>query len=395
MLTELSKINAPSCTLSEFNYFFNKAINQYINKVSSGYDINQQSADDLRVLKSTAIIDAKKAFGANGVYKNDIVLKDMPTSYLGKYYNSMNSLYGATYEVNLPDDYLHLLNCICVYRVNKDYDCYDGGSYVFFPAKRLTADAWSTVVTDWYNRPEPERPYYYIHNVNVNQKNEPYNPHNYATGEGTDMNGEYGVLTQDEMIPTQDLLNWGIPAQVLSGADDVNIYFYIDSSNNLHKVAYEVDTIAASATQNFMTKNGETAYNHFYQNSNFNRTITIGNREVSVVQKEGAVRYGNPSKVRMEIRYGQDDSIFELVQVHIDYVKVPQFIRLTQEQMQLTEDTSQIMEFPDGVCQEIINELVHIVMENTMDPRLQTHPVITQSIASPTQQQTTQSAAQA
>jgi hypothetical protein len=44
------------------------------------------------------------------------------------------------------------------------------------------------------------------------------------------------------------------------------------------------------------------------------------------------------------------------------------------------------MEFPDYVCQEIINELVHLVMENTADPRLQTHIPVTQSIVNPTQQ---------
>jgi hypothetical protein len=63
--------------------------------------------------------------------------------------------------------------------------------------------------------------------------------------------------------------------------------------------------------------------------------------------------------------------------VYIDYIKAPQFIRLTQEQLDLTEDTSQMMEFPDYVCQEIINELVHLVMENASDQRLQTHPVVT------------------
>jgi len=36
----------------------------------------------------------------------------------------------------------------------------------------------------------------------------------------------------------------------------------------------------------------------------------------------------------------------------------------------LTEDTSQIMEFPDYVNQEIINELVHLVMVHSNDPRL-------------------------
>jgi hypothetical protein len=54
---------------------------------------------------------------------------------------------------------------------------------------------------------------------------------------------------------------------------------------------------------------------------------------------------------------------------------------LTQEQVNLTEDTSQVMEFPDYVCQEIINELTTLVMENTADPRLQTNIPINQSIA--------------
>ena len=65
--------------------------------------------------------------------------------------------------------------------------------------------------------------------------------------------------------------------------------------------------------------------------------------------------------------------MFQLVEVQVDYVKCPQFIRLTQEQIDLTEDTSQIMEFPDYVNQEIINELVNLVMERTSDPRLGNH----------------------
>ena len=76
-----------------------------------------------------------------------------------------------------------------------------------------------------------------------------------------------------------------------------------------------------------------------------------------------------------------------LAKVAVDYIKAPQFIRLTQEQMDLTEDTSQIMEFPDYVCQEIINELVHLVMEHDGDPRLQSNIPMSQSIAQPAQQQ--------
>jgi hypothetical protein len=42
----------------------------------------------------------------------------------------------------------------------------------------------------------------------------------------------------------------------------------------------------------------------------------------------------------MEIRYGKDDSVFEPVLVRVDYLKTPQYIRLTQEQLDSTIDTS-------------------------------------------------------
>ena len=106
-----------------------------------------------------------------------------------------------------------------------------------------------------------------------------------------------------------------------------------------------------------------------------------------MVEREAGVRFGNQSQVRIEVRTGKDTSIFELKELYIDYIKAPQHIRLTQEQIDLTEDTSQMMEFPDYVCQEIINELTHLIMENSSDPRLQSHMPITMSIANPAAQQ--------
>ena len=50
---------------------------------------------------------------------------------------------GATYEVDLPDDYLHILNCICIYKVNKTYKCYNKDDTWRCAATRLTADAYS------------------------------------------------------------------------------------------------------------------------------------------------------------------------------------------------------------------------------------------------------------
>ena len=366
-LIELSKTQAPSLKLYEFNYLFNKAINQYINKVYNVYDINQQTTDDLRVLKATAFLtphkvelnktntdsaiqnisavtgnqDQAKVGEGDSTYK---AYDGQATSYLSKAHRSIQSLHGATYEVFLPIDYLHMLNCVCIYYVAKTKDCWDAGSYIEIPATRLTADSWSSIITDIYNRPSPMKPYYYIHNLNQSQTI-PTDP-----------------IVEDTTVPTN--------------------YKGTDIANEYEVTTYDGEVAIGGS-------NGK-------KGSNFQRTfkLDIGkgsdNPVVSLVEKPIAARIGNTSNVRCEIRYGKDDSLFQLAEVQVDYVKCPQFIRLTQEQIDLTEDTSQIMEFPDYVNQEIINELVHLVMERINDPRLSNNMQMTQSIARPTGQQAAQ-----
>lgn len=360
MLTELSKVNAPSMLLQDFNYFFNKAINQYINKRYNIYDISQQTTDDLRVLKATTVL------------KPEPISKTISGVDVSEWKAGKASLFGATYEVYLPLDYLHMLNCICVYKLNKRFKCYNEGDYVQFAAKRLTADSWSIVVNDYYNRPLPERPYYYIHNVN-----------------------------QSVDLPTNPVEDVSILTRTLKGTDSAKDYTnskiyvrkYKESQEGEEQEVtnledqYELQTFKEKHPTWIVT---ETAVVTEGQ-SNLPRTISLKNiQNKSIVEKESGVRYGNPSSVRCEIRYGHDSSVFELQSVVIDYIKAPQTIRLTQEQVDLTEDTSQIMEFPDYVCQEIINELTMLVMENTADPRLQTNTIVTQSIANPAQQQAPQ-----
>lgn len=362
-LIELSKIQAPALKLYEFNYLFNKAINQYINKVYNTYDINQQATDDLRVLKSTAYLKPHKygitssnetkpynnytSGGSNPEYNGKSPSADTQyataSSYLSSAHSQIQSLNGATYEVFMPIDYLHMLNCVCIYYVAKQKDCWDAGSYIQIPATRLTADSWSQIVTDIYNRPSPMRPYYYIHN-------------------------QASSIT----IPTDPVTGNGTPSDTNPAGytgTDMPIGGYKVTSDNGPVATNTSDGAGSNFQRTFKLKNGEVS------------------KDISLVEKPTAVRVANPSNVRCEIRYGKDDSLFQLVEVQIDYVKSPQFIRLTQEQIDLTEDTSQIMEFPDYVNQEIINELVHLVMEHSNDPRLGNNIQMTNTIARPTGQQ--------
>lgn len=244
--------------LQDFNYFFNKAINQYINKRYNIYDVNQQTTDDLRVLKATSVLDPKKSSNSTDIYKG-----------LLNYGAGNAKLFGGTYEVILPSDYLHILNCVCIYKLTKNWKCYNAGDYVQFAAKRLTADSWSVIVNDYYNRPLPHRPYFYIHNVNL-YNTIPTNPITDENSNGTDTAAKYDV------VPFNDDIGGGIDGE-----------------------------------------NGK---------SNFKRRITLDNqnsREISTVERDTATRYGNASNVRMEIRYGSDDSVFKLEKVFIDYIKSP------------------------------------------------------------------------
>lgn len=353
-LIELSKMQMPALKLHEFNYLFNKAINQYINKIYNVYDINQQTTDDLRVLKATAFMKPHKVTDnpymnykgdtTNPEYTGESPVKGTTygkaDSYLSTTHSQIASLNGATYEVFLPMDYLHMLNCVCIYYIAKQKDCYDAGSYIQIPATRLTADSWSQVLTDIYNRPTPMRPYYYLHNQNTNITL-PTNP---VSADTNSVENPAGYTGTDMPIG-----------------------------------GYQV----TSSEGNVASENSE--------GSNFQRTFKLQqkgkSKNISLVERPTATRIANPTNVRCEIRYGKDDSLFQLVEVQIDYVKSPQFIRLTQEQIDLTEDTSQIMEFPDYVNQEIINELVHLVMEHTNDPRLANNIQMTNTIARPTGQQ--------
>lgn len=122
--------------------------------------------------------------------------------------------------------------------------------------------------------------------------------------------------------------------------------------------------------------------NNYYMRPMYKRPYYFINN-ASAPQPLNLEDFGNSTKITMEIRYGKTNDIFEAKSVLVDYLKTPSRVRLTQDQIDLDEDTSQIMEFPDYVCQEIINELVKLLMENAMDPRLQSNIPVNQTIAPP------------
>ena len=378
---ELSKVQAPALKLYEFNYFFNQAIRQFVNKVYNVYDVNQQTTDDLRVLKATATLKPEIAESTGN--------------------KALDYLRGATYYVDMPDDYLHLLNCICLFDVNKRKECWDKGDVMVVGATKLTADSWSSVVDDVYNQPTKKRPYYYVHNQNDVHINA-------GTGEFEENYLNLPSNSETDQLHSYTNADW---LAVLAAARQESIRTSTEdnpvTAASVWSIARTSD-FAESVPESLPTgvTTPKKAYEALCQleitsaGSNFARTFDFGHEETvdtySTVEKPAGTRHANSSRVKVEIRCGRDKSnIFSLSAVQIDYVKAPQFIRLTQEQLDSDEDISQVMEFPDYVNQEIVNELVNLVMRKTNDPALQAHLQMTQSIARPTGQSQQPAAQQA
>ena len=309
-LVELNKLNAPSLLLEDYNYFINKAIQQYINLVYAKSEIDQQSTDDIRVLKASAILEPK-LFSSS--------LTSDKTKLLS------NGLFKTSYYADLPTDYMHLLNCIVEYTIQQsNFKCYNKGDTVHFPVRRLTSDMYTQILNNAYMRPMYKRPYYYLSTINTNTV---------AQSEGDRLYNKPGSLTgmNASDLPTKE-------------GEDV--------------LALQKGTIPEDKSYGLIDS-----------------------------ETRAGDRISNSSTVRLELRFGNDATIFKPTALYIDYIKSPMYVRLTQEQIDSTIDYSQVLEFPDYVCFEITNIFVRLLMENSSDPRLQTNIPINTTIYNPVAQQ--------
>lgn len=309
-LVELNKLNAPSLLLEDYNYFINKAIQQYINLVYAKSEIDQQSTDDIRVLKTSAILEPKLFSSSLTSDKTKLI---------------SNGLFKTSYYADLPTDYMHLLNCIVEYTIQQsNFKCYNKGDTVHFPVRRLTSDMYTQILNNAYMRPMYKRPYYYLSAINTNTV---------AQSEGDRLYNKPGSLTgmNASDLPTKE-------------GEDV--------------LALQKGTIPEDKSYGLIDS-----------------------------ETRAGDRLSNSSTVRLELRFGNDATIFKPTALYIDYIKSPMYVRLTQEQIDSTIDYSQVLEFPDYVCFEITNIFVRLLMENSSDPRLQTNIPLNTTIYNPAVQQ--------
>lgn len=139
-LIEINKLEAPSMLLEDYNYFINKAIQQYINKAYNRYEINQQATDDLGALKVSTILTVE----------NDNI-----PSFPGE---------EVSYFATLPNNYWHMLSCIVSFEklAGSDKCSSKTDSTISTVARKMTSDIAPTIINNAYFKPSYKNPYYSI-----------------------------------------------------------------------------------------------------------------------------------------------------------------------------------------------------------------------------------------
>lgn len=405
---ELNKVEAPSLLLSDYNYFINKAKDEWQNLRYNIYDTSQQTTDDLQVLRDTVVIPSTQF-----------------TRDSNNYYTSF-----------LPENYFHLLNCIVEYQVTQKYKCYSKGELHQRQAKKLTSDNFAYILNNAFMRPSYERPYFFI----LNNTNPIYRSTTPLTK---------AIPTTSYVSTTYPATNWQNNTTVTTNSlDSLAERVRFDYSDGSYKVVHTF-TKEVNDAPNFVgiikgvivkyyllrntpitgyTPSGTDPDEPGVTEQKIGSTELLGNLvylaqtyyefeilDIEQTNQAGLYvgrldRFQSPfdntfqqlsqawisennellgksnGNVQLQIRYGKDSSVFQLKNVYVDYLKTPQPINLTQAQLDMTLDTSRVLEFPDYVCREIIKIATRLILENMSDPRTQSNMAINQTIPQQIQQ---------
>lgn len=288
VLTELNKAKAPAVLLDDFIYLFNKAIQQYVNSAYNRAEYNQQASDDLKWLTKIIDLIPMKHYHDGKVQDK----KDGKSD--GKDHVWVDEKFGdRIYHFCLPDDYLHILNCIVDFSMDtgeyKKYCSKKSDSVGSFGVlcSRLTADLYPGILNNYYLKPSEKRPYFQI-------------------------------VDDNEVIPKRK-----------------------------------------SEDEEEFDKGVELGYD----------------------KKEKYMTTSNQYPIDLQVHVG--NSKYPINSIMITYLRSPRYVSMQQEDLYDIDDNTQILEFPDYVCYEIINTCVKLLLENASDPRLQTNLPVNQSIAVP------------
>lgn len=364
-LIELNKVNAPTFTVEQFNYFVNKAIQAYIDQRYSFYAVNQQLTDDLRVLLSVY-----HAFSLEKL-NND-------SGQVVRHWEQIDE--GGLYKTALI-----YVTSIEGFNVGTEIQ-FEGFSETFIITELIStpggAGNWTSI------RISP----YLIFGVS-------------GSGIAIPAGAVYEDIGADPADP-QIRMNLLLGAKILFVHKSFKITdspsggklatFTIGLRNYYHALAvrtYWTDLRehvnrditgcdytkikamsrmypAKRLTYDMLANIESNAYlRPMYRQPYYllhNHPFNFGTLNLDDTND------GFQNSPQVEVHLGTVPKGLTLEMVEFDYLKLPETVALTEEEVYVNDiDTSQLLEWPDYLNSEILKNLVSYFLENTANPRMQ------------------------
>lgn len=370
LLRELNKVNAPSLHLEDYNYFINRAIMEYINRRYNLYDTSQQTTDDLQVLTSSAYIQtdngklsadigkaAASTADANAVGTISAGALTLPTLL------APLPLANPVYLISTTSGVLvSLLNLPVGYsQITLLFDVSVGGTLTFQTTNRSQAVSGKMVMMGNANS---------IFTVPAASANVGIYGKSFKIDNGVlieiPFSGNANLVAN---LPVKGVVNsyptveFSLPENYYHMLNCV-VNFTVEKSYK----CYPAGSLQPFTARRLTADMYAAILNNAFMKPDYRRPYYY------IQNQQGKV---TPIA---EIRAGDYQEVFSLTSINIDYLRTPQLINLTTVQRDSLTDSSQVMEFPNYVNNEIIKIATAIVMENASDPRIQTHIPINQSI---------------
>lgn len=418
MLIELNKVEAPSLLLEDYNYFINKAINNYVNKRYNLYDTSQQTTDDLQVLTGTVEVtidystldgDKPASTVATGVEFPAVMLGTIPgevtpanpiksISELAYPGEEVVSNYVSTFQAySAVEDYAQFL-------INVDPQDWTDDVGIDQDTL-LDAEAAGEEYVVEFKKIGGLLPSIGESPTAKGNTNSPYLKYQdtyRVIGVEVAQEGVYVTLDTPYQAQTVEFLKTGDTTRT-------TIFFRMVKRKKPTKTTGIKQAVrVAKTTYGYLFPLPNNYYHLLNCIVNYEMLEDFKCYPVSTIQPFGAKRltadmyafiinnaYLKPEYKRpyyylrdriantapdLEVRCGNLGRSFRLHSVIVDYLRTPTKVRLTTEVVADPNNSGTPMEFPDYVCQEIIKELTALVMENSSDPRLNTNIPINQSI---------------
>ena len=369
-LIELNKVNAPTFTVEQFNYFINKAIQSYTDKRYNFYAMNQQLTDDLRVLLTTyqTFNPAFSSFDTGEVVLWHNAIYDPPehqTDYVSVWHldyirvgeqvmfegsnskHTVTKLYpeGTDQQPDVPG--FSFEPAFSLY-----YDTSGGGGTDPAPMDVSVQDDSSAS-----DRLFGKKVYWVPRNFKVQESlsNEARVAFNLEVGNYYHILGVRTYWT-DKRGSTR--INQPNPCSINDITEVSRMYpakrLTYDMLGNIENNAYLRPMIRQPYYQ---------LHDHY---------LNTGVEKVSDTEQ-----YQNTPFI--EVHYGKPIEGITLQMVEVDYLKLPEHVVLEDEEVYINnEDKSQLLEWPDYLNSDLISILVSYFLENENNPRIQTFPALQQ-----------------